>query len=70
MSEVAVGVREIRIHTNVESRVLYVTKFADSVCVLHAFIKKTQKTEKRDIDIAKSRLAELVETMRKAGKAK
>ena len=40
------------------------------MCCMHAFIKKSQKTEQRDIDIARSRLAELVEAMRKAGKEK
>ena len=70
MSAIAVGVREIRIHNRVENRVLYITKFANAIYVLHAFIKKSQKTEQRDIDIARSRLAELVEAMRKAGKEK
>ena len=61
MSAVALGVKEIRIHTETESRVLYIAKFADAVYVLHAFAKKTQKTDQRDIDIAKRRLAKLVE---------
>ncbi len=70
MSSVAVGVKEIRIHTKVESRVLYVAKFADAVYVLHAFTKKTQKTEKREIEIAKVRFAELAETIKKERKMK
>lgn len=64
MSEVALGVREIRVHTLVESRVMYVAKFADSIYVLHAFTKKSQKTDKRDIDIAKTRYGELLKTIR------
>jgi phage-related protein len=59
MSSVALGVQEIRIHTATESRILYVAKFAEAVYVLHAFTKKTQKTDLRDIDIAKRRLAKL-----------
>ncbi len=70
MSSVAVGVKEIRIHTKVESRVLYVAKFADAIYVLHAFTKKTQKTEKRDINIARMRFAELVETIKQERKDK
>ena len=31
MSTVAVGVKEIRIHTDTENRVLYIAKFADAV---------------------------------------
>jgi phage-related protein len=61
MSTVALGVKEIRIHTATENRVLYVAKFAEAVYVLHAFTKKTQRTDQRDIDIAKRRFAKLAE---------
>ena len=50
IKEVVAGVREIRIHVLGEWRVLYVAKFAESVYVLHAFEKKTQKTRKEDIE--------------------
>jgi phage-related protein len=40
-------------------RVMYITKIADTVRVLHAFVKKTQRTEQRDIDLAKQRLKEV-----------
>jgi phage-related protein len=40
-------------------RVIYVTKFADAIYVLHAFQKKTQKTRKQDIDAAKQALKQL-----------
>jgi phage-related protein len=36
-------------------RRLYVTKFSDSIYVLHAFQKKTQKTAKADLDLARRR---------------
>ena len=42
MPSVGAGVREIRIHTELEHRVLYVAKFAEGVYVLHAFEKKTR----------------------------
>ena len=70
MPTVALDVREIRIHTRVESRVLYVAKFADAIYVLHAFVKKTEKTDPRDINIAKSRMAALIEERRMEGDAK
>jgi phage-related protein len=41
--------------------VLYVTRIGEVVFVLHAFQKKTQKTAKRDLDLAASRLAQLWE---------
>lgn len=53
MNSVGKGVREIRIHEKGEYRVIYVTKFEKSIYVLHAFKKKTQKTNKQDIDAAK-----------------
>jgi len=57
MSAVGSGVKEIRIHEENEYRVLYVAKFEESVYVLHAFVKKTQQTLKRDISLAKQRYA-------------
>ena len=56
MTSVGVGVREIRVHQEGEYRVLYIAKFSDAIYVLHSFIKKTQQTRKRDLDIAKERL--------------
>lgn len=53
MNDVGSGVKEIRISEEGAYRVLYVAKYQDAVYVLHAFQKKTQKTSKTDIDIAK-----------------
>lgn len=60
MSSVGAGVVEIRIHTEQEFRVFYMARFEEAVYVLHAFEKKTQKTAKRDIDVARARYAELL----------
>jgi phage-related protein len=40
-------------------RLLYMTK-AKEVIILHAFIKKTQQTPKKDLEIAYKRLGEVV----------
>lgn len=61
MSNVGAGVREIRLHVGGEHRVLYVAKFAEAVYVLHAFAKKTERTPKRDLELAKARLIEIEE---------
>lgn len=58
---VGLGVREIRVHTGEEFRVMYVAKFSEGVYVLHAFEKRTEQTAKHDIDVAKSRFRALVE---------
>lgn len=56
MQTVGRGVREIRIHCEGQYRVIFVTRFDDAVYVLHAFRKKTHKTRKHDIEIAKNRI--------------
>jgi len=54
------GVLEIRIKDESgQFRVIFVIKFADAVHVLHAFQKKTQKTNKQDIELAKARYKEI-----------
>lgn len=53
------GVREIRIHTGLDHRVFYVAKFTEGVYVLHAFEKRTRKTPKRDLELARDRLRAL-----------
>jgi phage-related protein len=64
MREVGPGVREIRIRVLGEWRVLYVTRFADAIYVLHAFQKKTQKTSRQDIELARRRYSQIEELTR------
>ena len=60
MTTVGPGVRELRIReASGAFRVLYVTKFADTVYVLHCFQKKTQTTAKTDLDLATKRYRDL-----------
>lgn len=55
MEVVGPGTKEIRIRAETGYRVLYVAKFSEAVYVLHAFVKKTTKTSKQDIDLATER---------------
>jgi phage-related protein len=41
--------------------VFYMAKFEDSVYVLHAFEKRSRKTTKRDLDLARDRLRALLD---------
>jgi phage-related protein len=59
MKEVGAGVQEIRIHVLGEWRVLYVAKFVEAIYVLHAFQKKTQKTKREDIELARTRYRQI-----------
>jgi phage-related protein len=60
MPSVGLGVREIRIRTGAEYRVLYVAKFAEAAYILHAFEKGTWRTPKNDLDVARQRLRLLI----------
>jgi phage-related protein len=59
MQAVGSGVKEIRIHALGEWRVIYIATLADAVYVLHAFQKKSQKTNRNDIELVRRRLKEL-----------
>jgi phage-related protein len=60
ISTIGQGVYEIRVSSESGAfRVVYVTKFADAIHVLHAFQKKTQQTSQNDIRLAKTRYRDL-----------
>ena len=44
------------------ARVFYCTKVGRKIIILHSFIKKTNETPKRDLDIARRRRREVIET--------
>src|SRR5436309_6784360 len=72
MPSVGPGVREIRIHTDGEHRVIYVAMFEEAIYVLHAFEKKTRKTRRADMDVGRKRLRDVLRDRerKKAGPAK
>ena len=54
------GIEEIRVWDETGTyRVVYTARRSEAVYVLHAFQKKTQATQKRDLDIARLRFAQL-----------
>jgi phage-related protein len=59
MRSVGLGVKEIRIHVLGEWRIVYVAKLPDAIYVLHAFQKKSRKTNKNDIELARTRFKEI-----------
>ena len=60
MDVVGSGSREIRIRdARGIYRVLYVSKFGQTIYVLHCFVKKTQKTAASDLEIATRRYKEI-----------
>jgi phage-related protein len=60
IKEVGPGVQEIRVACDEGAfRVFYVLNRPEALYVLHAFRKTTQKTQRRDIDLARARLKSL-----------
>ncbi len=60
MSSIGSGCREIRVRDKDGTfRVFSVATIGETVYVLNAFQKKTQKTSKVDLDLAKQRYGEI-----------
>ena len=56
MSAVGSGVREIRVQESSGAfRCIYLAKRQEGIYVLHCFQKKTQKTNRQDLDLAERR---------------
>ena len=56
MRTVGPGACEIRVRDREGAfRVLYVARFRKAIYVLHAFQKKSQKTSRRDLELARAR---------------
>ena len=65
MPAIGSGVIEIRLKDQTGIyRIIYTAKLGNTVYVLHAFQKKTQKTAKPDIEMAKKRHAELLKGLK------
>jgi len=65
MTSVGAGVMEIRLHTGTEHRIFYLAKFEEGIYVLHAFEKRTRQTRVVDIEVARKRLAEILQQRRR-----
>jgi phage-related protein len=62
MTSIGPGRAELRIRDSTGAfRVIYVAKFEEAVYALHAFQKKTQRTAKGDIELARDRYRELLD---------
>ena len=65
MTTVGESVYEIRVkEPSGAFRVIYIAKFEKFIYVLHCFQKQTQRTLKKDIDLAKRRFQELKREIR------
>ncbi len=64
MPSIGLGVNEIRVRVGGAFRVIYVARFSEAVYVLHSFQKKSQKTPRADIELARRRFRDLVQARR------
>jgi phage-related protein len=60
MPTIGPGVNELRVRVGGAYRVVYVAKFAEAVYVLHAFEKKSRKTARLDVELARQRYRNLM----------
>jgi len=65
MGSVGAGVEEIRVHTGEEHRVFYIARFSEGVYVLHAFEKRSRKTPDRELEVARTRLRDVLAARRR-----
>lgn len=66
MPSIGLGVSEIRVRARGAFRVIYLAKFAEAIYVLHAFEKKSRKTDRVDIDLSRRRYRALLARRRQA----
>ena len=64
MPSIGLGVNEIRVRAGNAYRLIYVARFAEAVYVLHAFEKKSRKTSKPDLELARKRFRTLIQERR------
>lgn len=64
MPSVGLGVNEIRVRAGGPVRIIYTAKFAEAVYVLHAFEKRSRKTARPDLELARVRFRRLVQERR------
>ena len=56
MSSVGRAVREVKVSEGGQFRIFYLVRRKESIVVLHAFEKKSQRTSNADIELGKQRL--------------
>lgn len=67
LSSVGTGVIELIINGSPAYRCLYIAKFADTIFVLHSFLKTTNRTDRHAMKVVADRLKELKRELRKMG---
>lgn len=67
LSSVGAGVIELIINGSPAYRFIYIAKYADTIFVIHSFVKTTNRTDRHAMAVAEDRLKELKRELRKMG---
>lgn len=67
LSSIGAGVIELIINGSPAYRCIYIAKYADTIFVLHSFVKTTNRTDRHAMTVAEDRLKELKRELRKMG---
>jgi phage-related protein len=68
MATIGPGVREIRVRdARGAFRIFYVAKFEEAIYALHVCQKRSQKTAQADLDLRRSRFADVLKWRREEG---
>ncbi|BAV77776.1 phage-like protein [Pseudomonas chlororaphis subsp. aurantiaca] len=67
LSSVGAGATELIINGSPAYRCIYIAKYADTVFVLHSFVKTTNRTDRHAMSVAEDRLKELKSELRELG---
>ena len=67
LSSVGAGATELIINGSPAYRCIYIAKYADTIFVLHSFVKTTNRTDRHAMAVAEDRLKELKRELRKMG---
>lgn len=65
---IGAGVTELRLNGSPAYRCVYVTKYLETVLVLHSFTKTTNGTDRPAMKVAEQRLKELLAEVARSGK--
>jgi phage-related protein len=65
LSSIGAGAIEMIINGSPAYRCIYITKYADTIFVLHSFVKTTNRTDRHAMAVAEDRLKELKQELRK-----
>jgi phage-related protein len=65
LNDIEIGVIELKVNGSPAYRCVYITKYLNTVFVLHSFEKTTNGTDRPAMNVARSRLKELKARVRK-----